>query len=528
MRFGMKNSLKLLPSAFLAIFLALGFAPANAQDIPLLTWEKGKVQNVVLGGGETSSGWKVYLKSQENKSIELSGSTANENGFIVYSLNVPRDLLPGAYSIITKGESSPETLVAAVQIIEMQRYEITQIPSDLLFILLALTLWFAALSALRGDTYRKISLLYSTGPKERYLNGEPSENYIEYVHKFVPFEKLRIQIYEQIPESFFKVLLKSDSRGLHSQLPWIWAMLPGLTLVLGGYFGFTTSNSSVFDISGYTVALFIAITLLGSLDIFSGLIAAVSFFAIRVWLLPEFSVSAVISTISISLIYFLPALISAFFYSLVAGKIKGKLNNSVSTFIFNWVSPFVMVHFIFLVYRSINGSTQPTLSLEVLLVSAIWAARFLESILSSKRFTTSSKSSAVEQVDLTIGRLVSPSSTTATYLFIAVLIYIWTSNGLISLALAALICAPLLLLQIRATASWLDIFKKVKRNHLVEILLTVSAVFAILRLLENFPVIAGSSPALSITLGILPVVIHSIIAFAADSGTNPKLSEDYK
>jgi hypothetical protein len=228
------------------------------------------------------------------------------------------------------------------------------------------------------------------------------------------------------------------------------------------------------------------------------------------------------------LIYFLPALISAFFYSLVAGKIKGKLNNSVSTFIFNWVSPFVMVHFIFLVYRSINGSTQPTLSLEVLLVSAIWAARFLESILSSKRFTTSSKSSAVEQVDLTIGRLVSPSSTTATYLFIAVLIYIWTSNGLISLALAALICAPLLLLQIRATASWLDIFKKVKRNHLVEILLTVSAVFAILRLLENFPVIAGSSPALSITLGILPVVIHSIIAFAADSGTNPKLSEDYK
>jgi hypothetical protein len=524
----MKNSLKLLSPTFIAIFLVLGLAPAYAEDIPLLTWEKGKVQSVVLGGGESSNGWKVYLKSQDNQAIELSGSTANENGFIVYRLNVPRDLSLGAYSVVTKADDGPETLVAAVQIIEMQRYEITKIPGDLLFILLALALWFTALGALRADAYRRVSLLYSTGPKERYLNGEPSESYIEYVHIFVPLEKLRIQIYEQIPESFFKVLLKSDSRGLHSRLPWIWAMLPGLTLALGGYFGFATSNSSVFDISGYVVALFISITLLGSLDIFSGLIAAVSFFAIRVWLLPEFSVSAVISTIAIALIFFLPALISAYFSSLLYGKIKGQLSNSVSTFIFNWLSPFVMVHFIFLVYRSINGSTQSTFSLEILTISAVWAARFIESILSTQQVSENAKSNVVEQVDLNIGRLFSPGSTVATYLFLAILMYIWTSNGLISLALAALICAPLLLLQIRPTASWLDVFKKIRRNYLVEILISVFAVVALLKLLEKFPVIAGSSPVLFISIGIAPVVIHSMIAFAADAGSNPRLSEDNK
>lgn len=524
----MKNNIKLVSSAFLAIFLVLGLAPASAQDIPLLTWEKGKVQSVVLGGGETSNGWKVYLKSQAGKSIELSGSTANTKGFIVYSINVPRELKPGAYSIVTKGEVGSESLVAAVEIIEMQRYEITKIPGDLLFILLSLALWFTALGALRGDAYRKVSLLYSTGPKERYLNGEPSESYIEYVHKLVPLEKLRIQIYEQIPESFFKVLLKSDSRGLHIQLPWIWAMLPGLTLALGGYFGFRTSNTSVFDISGYVIALFIAITFFGSLDIFSGLIAALSFFAIRVWLLPEFSVSAIISTITISFIFFLPALISAYFSSLLYGKIKGQLSNSISTLIFNWVSPFVMVHFIFLIYRSINGSTQSTFSLEILLISAIWAARFIESILSAQGISKHAKSSVVEQVDLTIGRLFSPGSAVATYLFLAILMYIWTSNGVISAALAALICAPLLLLQIRPTASWLEIFRKIKRNHLVEILLTVFSVFSLLKLLERFPVIAGSTPVLFISLGLLPVVIHSIISFAADSRSNPRLSEDKK
>lgn len=510
------------------MFLVLGLASASAQDIPLLTWEKGKVQSVVLGGGQTSQGWKVYLKSQADQSIELSGSSANTNGFIVYSLNVPRDLATGAYSIVTMGEVGPETLVAAVQIIEMQRYEITKIPSDLLFMLLALALWFTSLGALRGDAYRKVALLYSTGPKERYLNGEPSENYIEYVHKFVPFEKLRIQVYEQIPESFFKVLLKSDSKGLHSRLPWVWAVLPGLTLFIGGYFGFKIRDTSAFDITEYLVAILIAITFLGSLDIFSGLIAAVSFFAIRVWLLPEFSISAVISTISISLLFFLPALMSTYFSSLVAGKINGQISNAITSFIFNWVSPLVMVHCIFLIYRSINGSTQSTLSLEILLVSAVWAARFLESILSNMRFSTRAEVSAVEQVDLNIGRLVSPASAFATYLFVSILMYIWTAKGLISLGLAALICLPLLLLQVRPTAPWLHIFNKVKRNHLVEIPLSVSAVFAVIKILETFPVIAGSSPALFICLGLLPVVIHSIISFAADSASNPKISEDNK
>jgi hypothetical protein len=107
----MKNNLKLVSATFLAIFLVLGLAPANAQDIPLLTWERGKVQSVVLGGGETSKGWKVYLKSQENSVTELSSSTANTNGFIVYSLNVPRDLATGAYSIATREKLAPKHLL---------------------------------------------------------------------------------------------------------------------------------------------------------------------------------------------------------------------------------------------------------------------------------------------------------------------------------------------------------------------------------------------------------------------------------
>ena len=44
--------------------IALLFAPVAAQafDIPLLTWERGREQQVVLGGGAYTQKWVVTLE----------------------------------------------------------------------------------------------------------------------------------------------------------------------------------------------------------------------------------------------------------------------------------------------------------------------------------------------------------------------------------------------------------------------------------------------------------------------------------
>ena len=90
----MKNNFRLLAVfLFLVTFI---FTPlAKATDIPLLTWEKGKSQSVVLGGGSIDNNWKVFLKSSNAELIELTPSISNQAGFIVYSLNVPRDISEG-------------------------------------------------------------------------------------------------------------------------------------------------------------------------------------------------------------------------------------------------------------------------------------------------------------------------------------------------------------------------------------------------------------------------------------------------
>ena len=47
--------------------LILSTPAASAADVPVLTWEKGKVHNLVLGGYTSANIWNIHLESP-NKS----------------------------------------------------------------------------------------------------------------------------------------------------------------------------------------------------------------------------------------------------------------------------------------------------------------------------------------------------------------------------------------------------------------------------------------------------------------------------
>jgi hypothetical protein len=511
----MKNNLRLL-AAFFCLVTFLSTPLAKAADIPLLTWEKGKSQSVVLGGGNIDNKWKVFLKSSDAKLIELTPSISNQAGFIVYSLNVPRDISEGAYSVITKGDSSPETLVAAVEIMEMQRYEITRVPGDLLFFLLSLALVFSTLAALRSKRFRVVTFLTSTGPKERFLAGEPVEGFIEHVHKLNRFEKLRINIYEQLPDSFFKFLLKSDSRGIHLEFPVLWSILPGVSIAVSSVFGFLTRNEIDLAITGLTLVLLVSLTFIGSLDIYSGMLGAFFFIAVRLWLLPEFSISSIAFTIVTSLVFFLPALISSYFAALVKKPIISGFYQVMNGLIFQWVFPLAFLHSSFLIQRSITGSTQSTLGVEALLAAAIFTGRQIEEFLSNSGLKWRKRVRMVEEFEITLGRLISPSFVFSIFSLLAVIFYSWTLTFSTAVSLGLIVTAPLFLLIVRPTWQGLKFLNKVKRNHLVE--MTAVAVLSSGAFLgvQYLPFVAGTSALQIVFLGLLPVFLHALISFAAD------------
>ena len=79
---------------FIALaLLALIFTPTAAQafDIPLLTWERGREQQVVLGGGAYTQSWTVTLEGNGAETLKFSSSQKNDAGYVVYSLNIPAD-----------------------------------------------------------------------------------------------------------------------------------------------------------------------------------------------------------------------------------------------------------------------------------------------------------------------------------------------------------------------------------------------------------------------------------------------------
>jgi hypothetical protein len=511
----MKNNFRLLAVfLFLVTFI---FTPlAKAADIPLLTWEKGKSQSVVLGGGSIDNNWKVFLKSSNAELIELTPSISNQAGFIVYSLNVPRDISKGAYSVITKGDSSPETLVAAVEIVDMQRYEITRVPGDLLFFLLSLSLLFSALAALRSKRFRVVTFLTSTGPKERFLAGEPVEGFIEHVHKLNRFEKLRISIYEQLPDSFFKFLLKSDSRGIHLEFPVLWSILPGISIAVSSVFGYFSRNEIDLAITGLTLALLISLTFIGSLDIYSGILGAFAFIAVRLWLLPEFSISSIAFTIVTSLVFFLPALISSYFAALVKNTMVSGFYQVMNGLIFQWVFPLAFLHSSFLIQRSLTGSTQSTLGVEASLAAAIFSGRLIEEFLSNGGLKWRKRVRMVEEFEMTLGRLISPSFVISICSLLVVIFYSWTLTFSTAVSLGLIVTSPLFLLIVRPTWQGLKFLNKVKRNYLVE--MTAVAVLSIGAFLgvQYLPFVAGTSALQVIFLGLLPASLHALISFAAD------------
>ena len=509
----MKNNFR-IAFAFLLITLLSPITSALAADIPLLTWEKGKSQSVVLGGGSVDKDWRVFLKSSDSKLLELTPSLSNKAGFIVYSLNLPRDISEGAYSVITKGTSSPETLVAAVAIVEMRRYEITRVPGDLLFFLLSLALWLSALAALRGKRFRQVTFVTSTGPKERYLAGEPAEEYIEHVHRLSRLEKVRIRIYEQLPDSFFKYLMKSDSRGLHLEFPILWSLLPGFAILISAGLGYL--SRATLDFAGANLLLLLAITFIGSLDIYSGILGAFTFVAVRLWLLTDFSISSVTFTMILSMIFFLPALISSYFAALISCARFSTIQQAANSFIFQWLSPLAFLHISFLIQRSITGSANSTFGIEAFLAAAILAGRQIESYLSSKGIKWRNRVRVVEEFEINLGRLISPSFALSIFLMLVVIFYSWTLSFAVSIPISLAVASPLALLIVRPTLSNLKFLAKMRRNHLAEMALVITLSIVAFIGVNRMPFVAGTGALQIILIGLSPVFIHALISFASD------------
>ena len=146
----MKYFLK--PLLFLvSVFWLLLPVVATAEEIPIMVWERGQVQNVVLGKGDSSQNWELYLRDSSNrKSYSFQKSNSNQDGFVVYSLNVPDNLPISGYIIEAKSAAGETKQVAGVQVVASTSLEITRVPFELSLLLIGFSILILMLVFARG------------------------------------------------------------------------------------------------------------------------------------------------------------------------------------------------------------------------------------------------------------------------------------------------------------------------------------------------------------------------------------------
>ena len=147
---------KLLATLVAGIALLLSAPVASAADIPVLTWEKGKEHNIVLGGNGIVNNWKIQLESLDNSPLFFKKSRVDDRGFVVYSVNIPDSFPSGIFNVVTTNAQEDGKVVAGVRIVEMSDYNLIQIPTKLFIILFTLIILISTLSMLRMQKYEKI------------------------------------------------------------------------------------------------------------------------------------------------------------------------------------------------------------------------------------------------------------------------------------------------------------------------------------------------------------------------------------
>ena len=104
------------------LFVLPGVSIAQALDVPEINWERGRQQSITLGGETTNTLWKISLVGM-GQNLEFERSTPNEDGFIVYSLEIPSDLTVGKYRVITSGPEIEGVTNAYINILETVSYD---------------------------------------------------------------------------------------------------------------------------------------------------------------------------------------------------------------------------------------------------------------------------------------------------------------------------------------------------------------------------------------------------------------------
>lgn len=518
------RTIKLIALAFISLLLAP--TAAQAFDIPLLTWERGREQQVVLGGGAYTQSWTVTLEGNGAEALQFSTSEKNDAGYVVYSLNIPADLPLGPYSVVTIGEGSPRTVVAGVNLIEAQTTTVASKLFDLTLILAIFVFLTGIVSTIRARKYQYIPFRSAQVlPRLTDPIYEEEENFWDRLES-APY-RVRVQSLISLRPSLIRFLLIREGELAHRLSKAFYGLSPFIGLAAGAVASVEVSRNT--NLASTPMTIFIIVAAIGIFDAFAGLAATLGFWAVQLATGNISSFRDVLIALAIGIAWVGPSLFAALLRETInrdfkAPSIRGEdpikfvgvIGSSIVGSAVFYLGQVLVNSVIYIDYQVRAVTWTHVLIIAGMLVARGFADGF---VLESKRpIETRDESFFVARV----------SSPFTAFMVIAITFafaYIWTESASNSFFVSVLFALPYFFIFIRFNRISFFKTERLPRNILLESAVIAGVTFVAFRQISMQPLLIDQRANLLLLLAGIAPVIHAIYS-AIYSSNEDKFSFD--
>ena len=514
---------------FLTLLVAISPSTASAAEIPFLTWERGQLQEVVLGGQAAAENWRVELQGNGIAGLEFEKSSVNNRGFAVYSLVIPDDTPLGGYSIVAIESTSEFNVVAGVNLIGSSAYKITKQPLDLALLITIFVFLTSIISALRARKYSKISFVSTqAGPEQSIHFAAVGASFIQRISS-APY-RMRVRALDGLPNSILRFLLIRDGELVHRLSHNLYSWLPIAAFFAGVIAVNETERAGGIGSAGLTI--FIAVAILGILDAYSGFAAVIGFWLTQLLIGNVSSFRDVLIMISVGISWLLPVLFASLMQTAIAKDFHNE-EKGEPTFGFRLLgivgSSFIGGAVFYLGQKLANSvlvNFGEMRNVSALAITVVITALMIRGILDETVLHADTNQHLKDEShleEITISRVSSPRMAIAIFAVAAGFAFIWTQSASKSLIVALIFTAPYLVLLVRFNEISSKLLAKAKRNILVESIVTTGISFLIFNQISNLPLLSQEKAQWFLIFAGIPGIIHAIYSAACDSSDRQEI-----
>ena len=498
----------------IAVFLAaliLTPTAAEAFDIPLLTWERGREQQVVLGGGAFANSWVLTLEGNGAEPLTFKASAKNAAGYIVYSLDIPADYPIGPYSVVTIGKGSPRTVVAGVNLIEQQTHTVANNLFDLTLILAIFVFLTAIVSTIRARKYLYIPFRSAQSiPRLTDPIFDLPDNFTQKLAK-TPY-RLRTQTLISLKPSLLRFLLIREGELAQRLSSIYYGLSPFIGLLAGVIAGVEVSRNG--DLAKTPMTVFIFVLAFAAFDALAGVSATLGYWAFQLLTGNVTSFRDVLIALAVGLAWVGPSLFAALLRETINRDFESKKILSQDPMkIFGVIGASAIGASVFYLGQALVNSViyidHQLRTISLAHMAAVFLLLLVRGfadgyVLENKRdFITRDES-------FFIARVSSPATGVFIFAAIFAFVYIWTESAGHAAIVATLFALPYLLIFVRFNKFKGLKIERISRNILAESSITALATFIVFREISQKPLLIDQRANWMLILAAIAPAIHAI------------------